>query len=463
MDSSEHTTEQLTPPSLRSSWTGAWAAVLSSADQRGLVSSSGVSANAGILLWQNRVRVGFAFGAALLVIAARSLDLIPPVPRTLWFVGAAYVAAIYVVGRAVRRAGRADPIAFLALVAADLGTTFVGVALLAEPQYYGRALFVSLIALQFAHAFLGIVPSLLVVGGTVLGYVALVTAAIERGAVSSWSSEIWMLVLYLAVAVNALALHARFNRRLSTLVDLFSLAERGDFTRAYEEEAEHTQDGLTVLGRAYNHLRSELAALVLADPLTACLNRRGFEQELAREVARSARECGELALLAVDIDHFKEINDGFGHLAGDTVLRELADLLTNSARAGDVVGRVGGDELVILLPGADLETAGVVAERISAVVRGHHFITTRGHGRVTVSVGIAAEQVRDPWIGHALRARADEALYVAKRLGRDRVVLWAPGIRSQGTPPQATVPADMEPRRRGTGFGAHLERPGRAD
>jgi diguanylate cyclase (GGDEF)-like protein len=272
-----------------------------------------------------------------------------------------------------------------------------------------------------------------------------------------------MLVLYLAVAVNAVALHARFNRRLSTLVDLFSLAERGDFTRAYEEEADYAQDGLTVLGRAYNHLRSELAALVLADPLTACLNRRGFEQELAREVARSAREGGDLALLAVDIDHFKEINDGFGHLAGDTVLRELADLLTSSARAGDVVGRVGGDELVILLPGADLETAGVVAERISAVVRGHHFITTRGHGRVTVSVGIAAEQVRDPWLGHALRARADEALYVAKRLGRDRVVLWAPGIRSQSTPPESAIIADIEPVHHGNGLSGHVERVERAD
>ena len=465
MDSSEHKTDQFAvTDTLRSTWTGAWAAVLGTADRRGLVSGGGVTANAGILLWKNRLRIGFACVAALLMVAAYTLNLMPTIPRALWIVGVSYLAAVLFVGRAVRRARRADPLAFLALVVADLGITFIGVALLADPQHYGRALFVCLIALQFAHAFLGIVPSLLVVGGSVLGYVALVTAAVERGAVTSWSGDLWMLVLYLAVAVNAVALHARFNRRLSTLVDLFSLAERGDFSRAYQEEADYAQDGLTVLGRAYNHLRAELAALVLADPLTACLNRRGFEQELAREVARSARDGGDLALLAVDIDHFKEINDGFGHLAGDTVLRELADLLTSSARAGDVVGRVGGDELVILLPGADLETAGVVAERISAVVRGHHFITTRGHGRVTVSVGIAAEQVHDPWLGHALRARADEALYVAKRLGRDRVVLWAPGIRSQSTPPQSTAIADIEPPvHRGNGLGAHVERIERAD
>jgi len=122
------------------------------------------------------------------------------------------------------------------------------------------------------------------------------------------------------------------------------------------------------------------------------------------------------------------------------------------------VGRVGGDELVVLLPGADLEAAGVVAERIADVVRAHHFITRRGRERVTVSVGIAAEHVRDPYVAHALRARADEALYVAKRLGRDRVVLWAPGIRSQETPPQTFVAVEQDaPHRSGRGL-RRLER-----
>jgi diguanylate cyclase (GGDEF)-like protein len=161
-------------------------------------------------------------------------------------------------------------------------------------------------------------------------------------------------------------------------------------------------------------------------------------------VARAARQGGDLALLAVDIDQFKRINDDFGHLAGDTVLRELAEVVAHSARTEDVLGRVGGDELVVLLPGADLEAAGVVAERIADVVRGHHFITTRGRERVTVSIGIAAEQVRDPYLAHALRARADEALYVAKRLGRDRVMLWASGIRSLATPPQSMLAVDLD-------------------
>jgi diguanylate cyclase (GGDEF)-like protein len=99
------------------------------------------------------------------------------------------------------------------------------------------------------------------------------------------------------------------------------------------------------------------------------------------------------------------------------------------------VARVGGEEFVILLPDTDNETAGVVAERITTSVRNHKFRVPLGRETVTVSVGIACEQVTDAYIAGSLRARGDEALYVAKRLGRDRVVMWAPGIRSNATPP----------------------------
>ena len=117
------------------------------------------------------------------------------------------------------------------------------------------------------------------------------------------------------------------------------------------------------------------------------------------------------------------------------MLRELVEVLMRSSRGGDVVARVGGEEFVILLPDTDNETAGVVAERITKSVRAHEFRTARGRHAVTVSVGIACEQVTDAYMSGSLRARADEALYVAKRLGRDRVVMWAPGIRSNATPP----------------------------
>src|SRR4051812_18571156 len=132
------------------------------------------------------------------------------------------------------------------------------------------------------------------------------------------------------------------NRRLTALVDLFAAAQRGDFSRPFVEERDREPDGITLLGRSYNHLRSQLASIVSTDALTNCLNRRGFDHALNQAVIRCLRSGGQLALLAIDIDHFKSINDTVGHLAGDAVLRELAAVLSRSSRSGDVVGRVGG-------------------------------------------------------------------------------------------------------------------------
>jgi diguanylate cyclase (GGDEF)-like protein len=293
----------------------------------------------------------------------------------------------------------------------------------------------SLLALQFTQLFFGRSPALAVIVSSSLAYVGLLVVASMRGMTVSWGEESFLLALYLGVGLNGIALQASANRRLAALVDLFSSAQRGDLSRAFIEERGVKPDGITLLGRAYNQLRSELATMVLADPLTSCLNRRGLEQVLNQAVSSASRFGGEIALLAIDIDFFKNINDTFGHLAGDAVLRELAELLAQSSRGGDVVARVGGEEFIVLLPGADNETAGVVAERVLNTVRGHAFRTVRGHQQVTVSIGIACEHVRDGHIAGALRARADEALYVAKRLGRNRVVMWAPGIRSNATPP----------------------------
>ncbi|HVX42165.1 MAG TPA: GGDEF domain-containing protein [Gemmatimonadaceae bacterium] len=396
---------------------------------------AGLLNNAEIIVWQSSRRLVMALGLGVAAALLRATHVIAGPAWPIFVIVPAYIALVALLTLRIERRHRVGRAALFVLALADVVAIFTVVALVTPAAFYVRGLLLSLLVLQFTQMFFGRTPALTVVVGSTLGYAVLLGLAHARGVSIAWAEQGWLVALYLLVALNGMALQASANRRLASLVELFGNAQRGDFSRTFVDERDREPDGITLLGRAYNHLRSELATMVLTDPLTQCFNRRGFEQVLMQTVAAAVRRGGELALLAIDIDHFKAINDSAGHLAGDAVLREIAELLTQSSRVGDVVARVGGEEFVILLPNADSETAGVVAERVMATVRAHQFRGARGHRDVTVSIGIASEQVIDPHVGGALRARADEALYVAKRLGRNRVVMWAPGIRSNATPP----------------------------
>jgi len=402
---------------------------------------AGLLNNAEIVVWQSSRRLLIALAIGVVGIALRVAGIVSGPVWPLLAIVPAYIAIVALLTVAIERRHDVSRRALNLLALTDIAAVFITVSLVTDPAFYPRALLLSLLALQFTQMFFGRSPAITVVLGSTVAYVALIVIAMHRGVHVPWSEEVWLLALYLLVALNGMALQASANRRLTALVDLFAAAQRGDFSRPFVEERNREPDGITLLGRAYNHLRSELATMVMNDNLTGCLNRRGFDHALNQSVIRALRFGGEIALLAIDIDLFKTINDSAGHLAGDAVLRELAEIVSRTSRAGDVVGRVGGEEFVVLLPGADNETAGVVAERIMDVVRQHGFRTVRGRLKVTVSIGIACEQVTDAHIAGALRARADEALYVAKRLGRNRVVMWAPGIRSNATPPWTSFAA----------------------
>jgi diguanylate cyclase (GGDEF)-like protein len=157
--------------------------------------------------------------------------------------------------------------------------------------------------------------------------------------------------------------------------------------------------------------------------------------QLERALLDARRRRGEVSLLAVDLDHFKQINDRFGHLVGDEVLYEVATTLADAVSEEGVVARMGGEEFTVLLPWADAEAAGAVAERMLTRLRIGGCLALPQGTPITMSIGIAAERITQSDAGSALRARADEALYAAKRSGRDRVLLWAPGVRSNATPP----------------------------
>jgi diguanylate cyclase (GGDEF)-like protein len=189
----------------------------------------------------------------------------------------------------------------------------------------------------------------------------------------------------------------------------------------------------------YAHQRSaahlqDLLDLCDVDETTECLNRRGFARHLERLTADSVRRGDEIALVALDLDHFKQVNDRYGHLTGDEVLHEVGLLLVEVVGSHGVVARMGGEEFAALLPRLDAEAAGVLAERILAEFRSRRFTAMPAETRLTMSAGIAVERVATAEQGAALRARADEALYAAKRSGRDRALLWPPGVPSNSTP-----------------------------
>lgn len=164
----------------------------------------------------------------------------------------------------------------------------------------------------------------------------------------------------------------------------------------------------------------ELAHQSRRDALTGLANRRGFDDALGRVVGRCRRTGEELALLMIDLDRFKSINDEAGHLAGDVVLRRVGEVLGAAPlRTGDVVARFGGEEFAVLLPGSRLQDAAAVAARLRAALAGAAVPRPDG-GSVTASIGVAA-QIADEIDPLALISAADAALYRAKHAGRDRV------------------------------------------
>ncbi len=158
------------------------------------------------------------------------------------------------------------------------------------------------------------------------------------------------------------------------------------------------------------------------DPLTGVWNRGAVLDLLSRELARAERDGRPISLILADLDHFKRINDGYGHLAGDAVLREAARRMVALMRPYDIVGRYGGEEFLIVLPGCDLRQAQDIAERIRGEVRGRPVETEEGSIPVTTSLGVSSSVQFDELFPDALIQAADAALYIAKEQGRDRAV-----------------------------------------
>ncbi|PIW27375.1 MAG: hypothetical protein COW30_10390 [Rhodospirillales bacterium CG15_BIG_FIL_POST_REV_8_21_14_020_66_15] len=169
----------------------------------------------------------------------------------------------------------------------------------------------------------------------------------------------------------------------------------------------------------------ELLSLATTDDLTGAKNRRHFMERAELEVHRLRRHRVPFSVALLDLDHFKNVNDTYGHQAGDEVLKEAVQRWQKGRRPFDTLGRLGGEEFAILLPGADAGAAMTVAERLRAVIADQPFDTVAGPIAVTVSIGVAEAEDGDQSIEGTL-GRADAALYQSKRAGRNRTTKASP-------------------------------------
>ena len=176
--------------------------------------------------------------------------------------------------------------------------------------------------------------------------------------------------------------------------------------------------GVAITGLSQlRHTHAQLAQLATQDPLTNVLNARAFSHELAQELSRNRRYGRPLALIYLDLDDFKSVNDAHGHATGDAVLRLVADAMRGAVRQADVVGRLGGDEFAVLMPETDGDVAHAAATRLVTGIR----TVFRGTPSVTASIGVVAVSGTEAGTDELLR-KADQAMYAAKRAGKDRVV-----------------------------------------
>jgi diguanylate cyclase (GGDEF)-like protein len=229
-----------------------------------------------------------------------------------------------------------------------------------------------------------------------------------------WGGIVWPFMRYMG----------DIRHRLNTLRTYAKLAEVGDVGNSDLLDGERGHDDFALIAASLQKVHQRLSNQIGSDPLTGCANRRGLERHLLGVCRLAKRRGSSVAIAAIDIDHFKEINDTHGHPEGDRVLRQLASIMVSTARETDTVARLGGDEFVIILPDTEWRGARIFAERLRDAVQGASFASPGGEPLpVTLSIGLAVGEKSDELEPDKLLAAADEAMYEAKAGGRDRIAV----------------------------------------
>lgn len=226
-----------------------------------------------------------------------------------------------------------------------------------------------------------------------------------------WGGIVWPFMRYMT----------EVRERLDTLRTYAKMAEVGDIGTADLLGAESGNDDFALIATSLQKVHARLSEQIGSDPLTGCANRRGLERALLGACRIARRRHSAVAVAAIDIDFFKQINDTRGHPEGDRVLRQLATIMRSTARDTDTVARLGGDEFVVVLPDSDWRGARIFAERLRNTVQGTNFGPPGSSIPLTLSIGIAVGEAADQLEPDKLMTAADDALYQAKEAGRDRI------------------------------------------
>ena len=374
------------------------------------------------LLWQRWVRYAglLAVVVLALVLGERAnRDMLMPVA----LVALVYVLCVAVTGEQVRRAITVHRSMPALLVTADVLALASLVWLTGSPAVAARLLVGALLVVQLAVFYFGRTLGIYaaVISGLAYIFVARVLPPQAAGPAPALRDVMFTVGLFALVCAVLISAYGSFRERMNRLRLFCKLVEDGDLHPLLDLAVDKRPDDLTLLAQSFDAMRERLSEQIGTDPLTGCLNRRALETRLRAELRQAKRRANTLAILAIDLDHFKEINDTHGHPFGDLVLTDLAGIMRMTARDTDAVARLGGDEFIVVLPDTGWEGALIFAERMRRRVDEHTFASPKASMRLTISVGVALARGTDAISAAQLLQEADQSLYKAKSAGRNRV------------------------------------------
>jgi diguanylate cyclase (GGDEF)-like protein len=376
-----------------------------------------------VLLWQRWVRY-LALGAMVLltlVFGQAGAAVLPALAA----IAIAYVAVVASTASILQRnRGTAARVWFPSLLlAADILALAGFIYLTSPPEQMHRILLFGFLSMQLAVFYFGRRYGTLAAVLTAAAYVVftLSVPVYVAGPRPTVLSVAFNVALYATLSAVLIYTFGSFRERMDSLRMYCKVVERGEVATLPQLGAERWPDGLTLLARSFQAMHVRMAEQIGSDPLTGCMNRRTLESKLRSDLRQARRRGSTVAVAAIDLDHFKEINDSEGHLAGDVVLQQLAGIMRATARDTDCVARFGGDEFVIVLADTGWQGALTFAERLRRRVDDFAFGPPGTQMSLTISVGVALARGSDPTSSDMLLRDADTALYKAKTAGRNRV------------------------------------------